>query len=446
MRLHDKIIKAVEQSYEGFILANTKGEVFYANAAVGTISGEDISDIVGHTIQSMINNGHLQISTTNKPSNNHLTFVQKTLAGKEVFITSKPVYSEDGQILYYVANYRDLSTLNQLFEQHIQSTSLKVEELAHFRDQQLKTADLISRSVGMDNVKTTIHKIAPTDATVLLLGESGTGKEIIAKTIHNLSERSNYAYITINCGAIPENLIESELFGYEKGAFSGATTSKPGLLEIAHNGTVLLDEIGEMPLHLQVKLLRAIQTNEITRVGGTKKKQLNVRYIAATNKNLTQMVAENTFREDLYYRLNVVQINVLALRERKQDIQLLAQYFLDSYKKKYKKDMYFSEQALQILMDYHCPGNVRQLENIVEQLVILTDEHIITEENLPSDFLKEKRKTNKCASLHSVVEEAEREAIAQALAQCTSIRQAAKLLSVSHPTLLRKMDKYELKK
>lgn len=444
MTLEEKIIRAVEQSYEGFLLADTKGKIFYANPAVSRISGEDLSRIVGHTIKSMIRKGVLEVSTKNITNKDHITFLQRTITGKEVFITSKPVYDDNGEILYYVANYRDLSTLNKLFDQHIKATVLKEEELERYRDRQRKTGDIISISKSMNELKEKIEKIAATDATVLIIGETGTGKELIAKTIHNLSSRNQHAYITINCGAIPENLFESELFGYEKGAFSGANSSKPGLLEIANNGTVLLDEIGEMPLHLQVKLLRTIQTNEIMRVGGTTKKQLNVRYIAATNRDLGEMVAQNKFREDLYYRLNVVQLIVPPLRERKEDIRLLAKYFLNRYKKKYKKHVYFSNSILQVLENYHWPGNVRQLENLVEQLVILADEEIITEESLPHDIVKDQHFEYNDEPLDDILSKVEKNVIKQALSKYKSIRKAAKALGISHPTLLRKMEKYQL--
>lgn len=289
------------------------------------------------------------------------------------------MYGDDGEIICYIANYRNLTSLNNMFEEHLAYISLNYLELERLRKNLTQTEGLISSSPNMESVKQMIEKIAKTDATVLIQGESGTGKEVVAKNIHTISERKSSAYIQINCGAIPENLIESELFGYEKGAFTGASTSKAGLLEVANNGTVLLDEIGEMPLHLQVKLLRSIQTNEITRVGGTSTKQLNVRYIAATNKDLKQLVKEGKFREDLYYRLNVVQIIVPPLRERKEDIPLLFQHFLEKFNRKYNKNLQVSSGALKLLKEYTWPGNVRQLENVVEQLAILVENTLICE-------------------------------------------------------------------
>lgn len=446
MKLVEMLIQAVEQSYEGFLLTDLDGRIFYANDAVEKISGQPLSNIVNHTIKNMLDGGVLKESTSRVLNKNPLTIYQKIRNGKDVFITSKPVYDDHGEIICYVANYRNLTSLNHMFEEHLKHTSLNYEELERLRSNMTKTEGLVSRSPIMKSVKQMIEKIAKTDATVLIQGESGTGKEVVAKNLHTLSERKSNAYIQINCGAIPESLIESELFGHEKGAFTGATTSKAGLLEIANDGTVLLDEIGEMPLHLQVKLLRAIQTNEITRVGGTAKKQLNVRYIAATNKDLKQLVREGKFREDLYYRLNVVQIKVPPLRERKEDIDILFQHFLQKFNRKYNKELQISTGALSLLKEYNWPGNVRQLENVVEQLTILVENPIITEKNLPFEINKQSVQHDDIAitSLKEAVEEAEKAVIEKALSEHSSIRKAAKALNVSHATLLRKINRYNM--
>lgn len=446
MELNNTLIKSIEQSYEGFLLTDLEGRIFYANEAVEKISGKPLSSIVNRTIQNMLDDGLLKESTSRILNKNPLTIYQKISNGIDVFITSKPVYDDDGKVICYVANYRNLTSLNNMFEEHLIHTSLNYHELERLRSNITQTEGLISRSPSMESVKIMIEKIAKTDATVLIQGETGTGKEIAAKNIHTLSERKKHAYIQINCGAIPESLIESELFGYEKGAFTSASTSKVGLLEIANNGTVLLDEIGEMPIHLQVKLLRAIQTNEITRVGGTSKKQLNVRYIAATNKDLKKLVHEGVFREDLYYRLNVVQIAIPPLRERKEDIAPLFQHFLKKFKRKYNKDLQISSGALRLLEEYEWPGNVRQLENIVEQLVILTENNLISEKNLPIEISKQLviKNNTELKSLKETVEEVEKAMIKRALNENTSIRKAAKILEVSHATLLRKIERYKI--
>lgn len=295
----------------------------------------------------------------------------------------------------------------------------------------------------MKNIQEVVRKIAITEACVLITGESGTGKEVIANHIHNLSTRSQHAFIQINCGAIPESLMEAELFGYEKGAFTGAETKKAGLLELADKGTILLDEIGELPLHLQVKLLRVIQTKEIRRVGGTSSKKLDIRFIAATNRNLEEMVSAGQFREDLFYRINVVPLTIPPLRERKEDILPLARHFLKAFNQKYNRLICFTEETCKTLKQYTWPGNVRQLENIIERMVIMSDGDYIEADMLPKEIYKSSTQISieMIVPLKKQVEEAERQIITFSLSKSKSIRQAAKQLEIDHTTLLRKMNK-----
>ncbi|PIC63130.1 transcriptional regulator [Sporosarcina sp. P13] len=448
--LDEILVQALLQSYEGFILSDRKGRIFFANGAVEVISGMKLDQIVGKTPEEMQENGIILKHSERILQKNPLTIYQKLISGKEIFITSKAIRDEKGKILCYAANYRDLTLLNTLFNEHLKYSEINYLELERLRKSVTQTDGIISVSESMQKVKVLVGKVAQTDATVLVLGESGTGKEVIAKSIHNSSSRSEAPYIQINCGAIPENLMEAELFGYEKGAFTGAHVSKPGLLEIANHGTVLLDEIGEMPLHLQVKLLRAIQTNEITRVGGTAKKQLDVRYIAATNKDLKKQVVKGLFREDLYYRLNVLQIELPPLRERVEDIKHLGNFFLDKLNKKYGKKLRISEGAMKLLCLYEWPGNVRQLENMMEQLVILSEAPYIVEKNIPQEISrivpKEIDTFEVARPLKEAVEEIEVEEIKKALYSNSSIRSAAKVLEISHSTLIRKIKQYGIQK
>ena len=289
------------------------------------------------------------------------------------------------------------------------------------------------------------------DATVLLLGETGVGKDIIARKIHKDSPRREGPFIKVNCAAIPENLLESELFGYEKGAFTGAINrGKPGMFELADTGTIFLDEVGDLPLSLQAKLLRVIQEKEITRIGGTKPQKLDLRIIAATNKDLQKMVNNDLFREDLYYRLNVVPILIPPLRARRDDIPLLVAHYLDFYNHKYNRKKQLSRHAMEILKQYNWPGNVRELTNLLERLVIISSENIIEPEHLESlvnrtnpETLAYQCKTE--APLEEVVAGVEKEMIALALAKYGSTRQAARALGVSQPTIVRKAKKYGIK-
>lgn len=239
---------------------------------------------------------------------------------------------------------------------------------------------IVGKSQAMLEVEKYVAKVAPTKATVLLLGESGTGKTLIGRIIHELSDRKNFPFIKVNCAAIPENLLEAELFGYEKGSFTGANSTKPGRFEDAHQGTIFLDEIGELPLALQAKLLRVLQEREFERIGSNKTRKVDVRIISATNRELEQAVWQGQFREDLFYRLNVFPVRVPALRERKEDVLRLFHHFKLDLEREYDRAMTLSSEALNLLLDYDWPGNVRELENLVERLVILTDDKPVSAE------------------------------------------------------------------
>jgi len=271
----------------------------------------------------------------------------------------------------------------------IKESFLRQENLSlkHELKQALNNFLYASTSPKMLQVFNLVQEVAPTRATVLLTGESGTGKTLIANLIHELSPRRGEPFVKINCAALPENLLEAELFGYEKGAFTGAVRAKPGLLEVAHRGTVLLDEVSELPLNLQGKLLRFIQEKEFERIGSTVTKKVDVRIIAATNKDLKTLVQKGAFREDLFYRLNVFPINIPPLRERREDIPGLVSFFINRFKKEYSKRLVLSPGALRRLTEYHWPGNVRELENFVERLFIVS-KHEVVPEKLVVQLLK----------------------------------------------------------
>ncbi len=302
--------------------------------------------------------------------------------------------------------------------------------------------NIVGNSSAIRNLIDIIERVARTDSTVLLLGESGTGKSLFAKTIHALSDRKDKPFVTINCAAIPEHLLESELFGYEKGAFTGAYTSRKGKFELANGGTVFLDEIGDMPLSLQPKILRVLQEKEIERIGGEKTIKVDVRIIAATNRDLKRFVEEGKFREDLYYRLNVIPIYIPALRERKEDIPLLVEYFLEMYNKKHKKSVRISPEAIKVMIEYEWSGNVRELENLIERLVIMKD-NVIKDIDLPAHILTTRIKRSRVyEDLPNYIESTEKEKIIEALEKTGYVKsRAAKLLGYT----LRQLD-YRIKK
>ncbi|MFQ5579642.1 MAG: sigma-54-dependent transcriptional regulator [Nitrospiria bacterium] len=309
--------------------------------------------------------------------------------------------------------------------------------------------NMAGNSLAMQKVYDRIERVADSDSTALIQGESGTGKEIVAKTIHFNSARKNKPLIPINCGAIPEALLESELFGHEKGAFTGATTSRTGRFELAHGGTIFFDEVGEMPIGLQVKLLRVLQEREFERVGGTKSIQVDVRIIAATNQDLEEEVREKRFREDLFYRLNVIPINIPPLRERKEDLPLLIDHFLRKFneRKKYQVDG-ISPEAQKILMDYRWPGNIRELENLIERMIVLKNGGMITSEDIPSRIIHPAQPGHLFQfelpedgiNFSSVVTEFENKILDQAMSKANGVKnRAAQLLKMNRTTLVERL-------
>jgi len=444
----DKLIDFLNHSYDGLLLSDPNGRIFYANKAVERITGISNKEIVGRTPEEMQENGLIISQSLKVLKKDPLTITQKLRTGKEIFITSRPVVDKQGKVICYIANHRDLTDLKELYDEHHIQKDMNYIELQELRSRFLMTDRWIYASPKMKKVLEKTWKVAMTDAIVLIVGESGVGKEMIAKTIHNHSSRAKHPFIQINCGAIPDTLMEAELFGYEKGAFTGADREKAGLLEIANEGTILLDEIGDMPLHLQVKILRVIQTGEFYRVGGRKPKKLNVRFIAATHRDLKKMVVDGTFREDLYYRLNVVPIEIPPLRERKEDIIPLASYFLDKNNKKYGTAKKFHVETCRYMEEYSWPGNVRQLENTVERMVIMTDDNMIGPSFLPAEVIQQLKMADpgSIISLKELNQITETEMIKRALHKYGSIRTAAKYLEVDHSTLVRKMQRYGIQK
>lgn len=449
------LIKLLESSYDGIWITDHVGKILFANSANAKLLGVPRSELENKTTQELQDEGVFQTSAilealqtrqqVSKVCNNPRTCLT-------VLATATPVFNEVGDIQYIFNNVRDITALNEMRE------SLQdKDEIIRQQNSQLETMKLrlgvgtiVANSKAFTQVVELARRVATFDgATVLILGESGTGKEVISELIVNTSPRKDKPYLQINCGAIPENLIESELFGYEKGAFTGADAKgRKGLFEAANGGTVFLDEIGDLPLHMQVKLLRVLQQKRIVRVGGTETVNLDVRIIAATNKDLKQMVKEGRFREDLYYRLNVVPIKIPPLRDRKEDILPLVNHFLTVANRKYHTNKSIYSDTIDVLESYSWPGNVRELENLMENLVITTPGDIIRRENLSErlQFSTEDRgftEDTGVITLKETVERAEYMAIQKAIRQCGSIRKAAVALGVDPSTIVRKQQNYQ---
>lgn len=379
-----------------------------------------------------------------------LTSIQETVKGRRVWSVATPVFHDD-RIEKIVIVSRDITEINQLREK-LELAERKSDKYKRELDQLIRKTEqkkqLIYRSRVMENLVDEMEQIAQVDSTVLLSGESGVGKEVFAHAIHEASKRREKAFVRVNCGAIPESLIESELFGYEKGAFTGADQKgKPGLFELANEGTIFLDEISELPLNMQVKLLRVLQERESIRVGGVKTVSLNVRVIVASNKNLKELVRTNQFREDLYYRLNVIPLHIPPLRERIQDIAQLALHFLQQFNQDYQKEKSLSLEAIEVLENYDWPGNVRELHNIIERLTVTTRGEFINRDDVLSVLYgdvkgrRSKPMVFEVMPLREAVDELENQLIKLALQKYGTAAKASEALGVSQATISRRVNK-----
>jgi len=357
------------------------------------------------------------------------------LSKKVALFVSIPAFDSKKKLNSITTIVRDLTEIIE-FKNKIQDVESRLD---YFEKRQFNDS-FIGESPAMRNIKYLISQTAASDATVLITGETGTGKELVARELFHKSNRNDKPYICINCAAIPETLFESEVFGYEKGSFTGALNKrKIGLLEMANGGTVLLDEIEELPLSMQSKLLRAIQEKEIRRIGGSESVKLDIRIISCTNRFLKAMISEGTFREDLFYRLNVISIKVPPLREREEDVIPLAQAFLKKFNEKYKKNKVLEPAAATRLEYYNWPGNVRELEHTIERLVVIGERGIITEEEVAFSLNDEKKYEKiRIENLQEAVDATEKRVIENAFRVYKSSRRVANVLGVSQPTILRK--------
>ncbi|MFD2214514.1 sigma-54 interaction domain-containing protein [Metabacillus endolithicus] len=444
----------IESSFDGIYITDKFGNTLKTNSAIERITGIPKHYYIGKNINHLIKRGILEQSVTLKvmEQKRSVSVVQQNFNQKETLMTGNPIFNEEGEIEKIVTNIRDLSELNQLNKElkKVQQLNEKYkEELDRLKSFAIQDPDIILKSDKMIEIYQMIGRLANFDTTILVLGETGVGKDVLVRYLYRSSDRFKEGQlIKVNCGAIPNELLESELFGYEGGAFSGANrTGKVGMFELAHNGMLFLDEVGEMPMDLQVKLLRAIQEKEIMRVGGTKTKRVDVRLVAATNRDLKEMVKRGTFREDLYYRLNVVPIFVPPLRERRADILPLVHYFLELYKKKYSVEKVLDQKISNFFYQFDWPGNVRELSNLLERLILTVPNEYVTINDLPDEY--QQTTTNEDfvfeeMSLREIVEQAEKTALKKALIKYKTTYQIAEKLQTSQATVFRKLQKYNL--
>ena len=364
-------------------------------------------------------------------------------SGKMALLTGIPIFDDRGDVEKVCTVLRDLTDFVELKEQLDDAEDEKKAYLAELKEHRKRPGHegFIGDSPTIMRIRDLIENIAGTDATVLITGGTGVGKEVIARVIHQQSKRRLKPYLKVNCAAIPDNLLESELFGYEKGAFTGAgPNGKSGLFEAAHKGTILLDEIGEMPIQLQAKLLRVLQEKEIRRIGSAESIPIDVRVIAATNQNLQEQIQKGLFREDLFYRLNVIPIAMPDLKDRKEDILLLAGSFLNQFNKKYNRNKHFNRSAMEALKAYSWPGNVRELENIIERLILVGEKDEITREDIAFllTSIHQEEPSDMPTKLKEAVEALERKMLIEALKTQGSTYKAAEILGVDQSTIVRK--------
>mgnify|MGYP004597660233 CR=1 FL=1 len=455
-RLIEKYLKAIiECSFDGIYITDGKANTWMINEAYERITGLDSEKLLGENMWTLMERGIISSSGSLLAiaEKRIVTLYQTFSTGKRAMITSTPIFDDDGEIVLVETNVRDLTEICALREQAERDKN-ELEQRRQLEFIKEKKVDMVVCDENTIKTLLLADSVARMDTTVVLCGESGVGKEVFAKYIRDNSRRKDAPYVKVNCGAIPENLIESELFGYEKGSFTGANKNgKIGLFEMADHGTIFLDEIGELPLNMQVKLLRVLQEQEIERIGGTKPIKIDVRVIAATNRNLEKMMEEKKFREDLYYRLMVFPIHIPALRERKKDIEPLAEYFLKELNKRYKGNKNLSENCMMILENYQWPGNVRELKNIVERAFIISQSDEITTESIPitdaNAHMNKYRKAKESLAIDTDVpmEEAIKQLemiyMDKAFEKYGNVRDAAESLGMSASTFVRKRQKYQ---
>ncbi|MEJ9230513.1 sigma 54-interacting transcriptional regulator [Peribacillus butanolivorans] len=447
---HEEILfkDIIEFAYDGLVMVDTEGYVQMLSHAYADFLGVDQESSIGKHVTEIIENTRMHLVA--KTGKQEVAELQK-IKDNYIIATRSPILKQGkivgavGKILFKnVGQFTALSKRVNLLEIELKKYKGDFRE----RNKASYTFDhIMGKSPALIEVKVQARIAAKSDSNVLILGESGTGKELFAHSIHNESRRAMGVFVKVNCAAIPAELLESELFGYEEGSFTGAKKGgKAGKFEAADGGTIFLDEIGELPLHMQVKLLRVLQEKEIERVGSTGSVQIDVRVIAATNRNLEEMVSKGEFRLDLYYRLKVMQIHVPSLRKRLEDVEILVNYFVEKYQNLMKKRVQsMSDQALRLLRLYKWPGNIRELENIIERaLNIVEEEEMIDSKHLPEEITGHKELVP-IRTLAEVMEETERATIFSCLEMTSGNKsETAKRLGVSRTTLYEKMNKYGL--
>ncbi|MBU1276288.1 MAG: sigma 54-interacting transcriptional regulator [Proteobacteria bacterium] len=447
--LYREVEAVFESSFDGLFVVDGKGDTVRLNSAYERISGLRREDIVGRNVKELVRDKIIDRSVTMQVRKRRapVTIMQKIQGDRNMMVTGTPVFDENDEISLVVINVRDLTVLNQL-KASLEETR-KLESLYHQSLTEQINLDhalerMVIRSEAMKNLLLKAVKAANVDNSVLLCGESGVGKSMLARIIHEMSRRRSKPFVKINCGAIPESLMESELFGYEAGSFTGALPQgKAGLFETADQGTIFLDEVAELTTSMQVKLLEVMDENRFTRIGATQPKTVNVRVIAATNQDLKAMMEQDRFREDLYYRLNVIPIVIPPLRERREDIPALARQMVQNYCEQHNLNKKLGPEVVDVLRKYDYPGNIRELKNMLESMMVMGEGETITLADVPSELRGGARLARdhlgKETSFKQAVREFELNLIQNAVGRYGSVADAAQALGVHPATFWRKL-------
>ncbi|VTU25032.1 (S)-limonene 6-monooxygenase [Variovorax sp. PBL-H6] len=435
----------LRNSFDGIFVADGDGMTLFVNEGCERNYGVKASQLIGQHVSEFERKGWIRPVIAGKvaQSKRRISTTQQTHEGKTIMVTGIPLLDEQGRVRRVIINSRDMTelvNLQQVLAQAKENLQRVDSEIAALRNQALKFDGVVLQSPAMQRLAELAVRVAKVNSTVLLTGESGVGKEVVTRLIHTESPRAKGPFIKINCGALPRELLETELFGYEPGAFTGAQRQgKHGLIELAAEGTLFLDEIGEMAPDLQVKLLTVLQDRVVTRVGGTRALPVDVRVIAATNRDLKEMVAQRSFRSDLYYRLNVVPIHVPPLAERREDILPLIHHFSAEFCRQYALERRISERVLRRLHDYRWPGNVRELRNVVERLVVTSPQPLIGLQDLDGVLSADAEGISGRGSLREQLERFESGLLEEAMRAHGSTRGVAKALGISQSSVVRKL-------
>ncbi|TWT06551.1 AAA family ATPase [Planococcus sp. CPCC 101016] len=460
--LHTELTKIIETSNNNITITDQHGIILRSNPNHWSIYGIEPNQYIGKSVYQLQKEGilspsiHAMVLESQKP----VQILQKTKTGRTVMATGFPVFDQNGEIIRAISYSQDQTEIFNLQEQYkdlekkLVSYQTEVEEL---RGKESDYHGILYRSSSIEQIVGTIYRVSKTDASVLLLGPSGVGKSTFARMLHAQSNRKNEPFIEVDCSTIPETLFESEMFGYDSGSFTGASKhGKQGLIEQAEQGTLFLDEIGELPLAMQSKLLRVLQEKKVMRVGGKKERQVNFRLITATNKNIEEMVENGEFRLDLFYRINIIPLQIPPLKERKEDLPILIQHYLQNLNEKYQLTKKIHASTYDALTQYSWPGNVRELENILERVILTADEETIRPEHLPvnlrnADFQIEDKvileAENDETDEHdwkNTIERTETQLLKKAASYCKTTYEMADYLGISQPSVVRKLKQYNI--